>query len=60
MAHSGELWVRARRRRDSRRVVHRHVHVCDRVVARLPRGTRSAVVKGTVRGHREQRVLRGF
>jgi hypothetical protein len=58
MAHSGELWVRARRRGGSRRVMRRHVHACDLVTLRVPRGTRSAEVKATVRGHREYRVVR--
>ena len=58
VAHSGELWVRARLRKGSRRVARRHVHGCDTATVRLPRGTRSALVKISVRGKREQRTVR--
>jgi hypothetical protein len=57
MAHSGQLLVRAKLRGKSRRVYRRHASGCATVTVRLPRGTRSALVKASVSGKREQRAF---
>ena len=58
MAHSGNLAVRAKLRKKTRRVFRRHVAGCATTTVRLPRGTRSADIKATAEGRREQRTIR--
>ena len=58
MAHSANLAVRAKLRKKTRRVLRRRVAGCATTTVRLPRGTRSAAIKATAEGRREQRTIR--